>query len=322
MKTILYCPLWQYILIFVLLELLIFNLINLILWLLLSSFGFSSWLSLIVVNVFIVPIFFIIALRFVWTHYINVKPSASFAFNFDVGPWIHLVENASSSIVINWFTKKAMYTELLFGDSKNSLKPLSHLDFNYYLDYHNAAKIGSAKNMTQKPVKMHRVYLFGLDAGKIYFYRIPAKPFDSKIYSFKTANLKPTTVKFAVVGDTQNGGGFGDPNWSYPKIISSISENDIDLLLHVGDATDQGNDLKSWYCFLKTSSKVASRIPMLIAVGNHDTGTQYLQDKLTKKYPDEGANFDYFLGYKYDRQASEDEITSFQGRYFSTGYGF
>ena len=90
----------------------------------------------------------------------------------------------------------------------------------------------------------------------------------------------------------------------------------------MGDFCDQGNDLNSWGVTLKHTSQLADHIPIHIAVGNHDTGTHYMKDPTVKKsYPDEGANFDYLLNYRYDTPADEDEITPFRGRYFSFPYG-
>ncbi len=60
--------------------------------------------------------------------------------------------------------------------------------------------------------------------------------------------------------------------------------------------------------------------PMHIAVGNHDTGTNYMKDTEVKRYPDEGANFDYLFGYHYQRPATENEMTAFKGRYFAFYY--
>ena len=123
-----------------------------------------------------------------------------------------------------------------------------------------------------------------------------------------------------MIGDTQNGGGLGTPGWAYPTLAKSMQTQSFDLLMHVGDASEQGNDVRFWHAFLATSGDMLAQHPMHIAVGNHDTGTNYMKDTEVKRYPDEGANFDYLFGYHYQRPATENEITAFKGRYFAFYY--
>ena len=253
------------------------------------TFRFLSFLiSLVIIS--------IIDFKVLYGRFINVRPSASFAYMFDDGPWFHFIDDPRTSIVINWITKESTYGFIEFGDSIDTMKEF----------------------ILEEKDKIHRKSFINLIPDKVYYYRIQHL---ERVYSFKTAPEMSDHVMVAVIGDTQNGGGLGDPNWSFPKIADAIKrESKLDVLLHVGDLTDQGNDLRSWHAYFASAKDILSKVPMFVAVGNHDTGTNHMHDKEMKKYPDEGANFDYFLGYKYSVPETESQTTSFRGRYYSFDY--
>ncbi len=244
-----------------------------------------------------ITIISLIDFTFIYRRFINVKPSASFAYLFDDGPWLHYDGDPSHSIVINWITRKLTNGLIWFGESESTL---------------------TAYDLQDKS-RIHRRCFTGLIADRKYYYRIQTS---DRIYSFKTPPESFDNFVFAVVGDTQNGGGLGIPNWAFPKLVEAIErEPKLDLLLHVGDLTDQGNDLRSWHSYFNAAKHLLSRVPMHVAVGNHDTGTNYMHDKEMHKYPDDGANFDYLLGYRYAVPPTEDQTTAFKGRYYSFTYG-
>ncbi len=260
----------------------------------------TSWnTSLFRMVLFFLSLLLISAIDFqiLYRKFINVRPSASFAYPFDDGPWLHFIDDPAHSVVINWISKEKGEGIIRFGESESTMEK-------YVLQDHS---------------RIHRRAFTGLLADHVYYYQIQER---NTVYSFKTPSDCLEHVVFALVGDTQNGGGLGDPNWAFPKLVDAIQrEPKLDLLLHVGDLTDQGNDLRSWHAYFDAAKNLLSRVPMHVAVGNHDTGTNYMHDKAMKKYPDEGANFDYLLGYKYAVPAAEDQTTSFKGRYYSFKYG-
>jgi len=236
-----------------------------------------------------------------WGQFVVVRPSAMWMYQWDSGPWLNFTEQPSSSMTINWITKDLSPTELLWGEDLKSLS-----------------------KVTGEKGKIHRIYLSNLKSNTKYYYQLKNFPNDSNIHHFTTAPDNSTVnspVAFIVVGDTQNGGGFSQPDWAYPKLIDQIEHETFDLVLHTGDASDQGNDIKSWKEFLDQSHRICADHPLQIAIGNHDSGSNYLQDKTIKKYRDDGANFDYLLGYKYGRPVSERQITSYLGRYYALDYG-
>ncbi|MBD3350375.1 MAG: hypothetical protein GF364_02710 [Candidatus Lokiarchaeota archaeon] len=255
-----------------------------------------SIMTILYVDLILVPIATLVILNFLWKRFINVTPSASFAHEWNEGPWLHYKNDPMHSIVINWFTREKTKTEILFGPSKNEMNEIKG-----------------------ELCKIHHVYIDKLEPNTKYFYKILNFP-DSNTYSFMTAPLADSPFNLVLVGDTQNGGGFGTENWGYKYLVEGILQNDFNLFMNMGDASDQGNDIKSWHQYFKTSKPITVSHPMHIAVGNHDTGTNYLHDDSIKKYPDEGANFDYFLDYAYERPYDENQITPFKSRYFSFDY--
>jgi Calcineurin-like phosphoesterase/Purple acid Phosphatase, N-terminal domain len=286
-----------------LIEIALIIILNLITALILFLIKISyNWNLSIPINSIIIIAFYMSLWYYLSHRFLKVVPSASFAFNYDDGPWIHWRSDPRTSMTINWTTKNETESRLEYGLDQNSMEILEGT-----------------------PGKIHHVEIQGLSPGTKYFYRIIDFNKDNSIHHFSTAPASSTECHFAIVGDTQNGGGFGHKDWAYPAMIERMQKNvetkQLDLILNVGDFCDQGNDLNSWHVTLD-ASKLAANVPMHVAVGNHDTGTHYMKDPtVKKKYYDDGANFDYFFNYKYERPPDEDEITPFQGRYYSLTYG-
>jgi hypothetical protein len=297
-RTILHRPLWIFVLAILTLVGLVIIILNLLFWLICFLLKYSINLDFLLIfdsGLYVTLTFFVI--HYLWKHFVNVEPSLSFLNQYDDGPWLHWIADPKTSMVINWITRNETPTALDFGEDIKNLR-----------------------NITGPKGKIHHLSLTELTPNTTYYYRIKDFSKDPSINSFQTAPTDPRPFAFTVVGDTQNGGGLGLPDWAYPFLAQNMATKDFDLFMHVGDACEQGNDVRSWHAFLDASRDVLKNHPMHIAIGNHDTGTNYMKDKLVKKYPDEGANFDYLLDYHYKRPLEENEMTSFKGRYFSFYY--
>ena len=240
----------------------------------------------------------IIVVRYVYYRFFNVIPSISYAYEWEEGPWLTWKESTRSSVCINWYTPIISKGELLLFENGSQSRKVGKMNVN-----------------------LHRICLSGLRANTTYKYKIIGLSNDDKTHKFRTSSSNTQDpFNFVVVGDSQNGGGYSKKNWAYPLLINAMVEMPFEFYVHVGDATDQGNDLKSWHEFFKASNQIFSEKPVLIAVGNHDTGTNMLKDPDGKKYPDEGANFDYLFDYPYQAPVGEGEITPFRGRYYHVRY--
>ncbi|MEX2681222.1 MAG: metallophosphoesterase [Candidatus Sigynarchaeota archaeon] len=231
-------------------------------------------------------------------HIFNVVPSASFAYTFDDGPWLSFRGDPRTSIVVNWVTKDVTGTRV------------------EYSQFGHPPSI-----VTGVPGRIHHLVLDGLVAGTRYSYRVLDFSKNGTIHEFTTAPATPGPFRFAVIGDTQNGGGKSPEQWAYPRLLEAIAAAKPAFIAHAGDATDQGNDLVSWHEFFDAKPQILATTPLHVAAGNHDTGTHALTDRSQKKRPDEGANYDYFFDYPYGMPRDEDEITAMRGRFYSFTYG-
>lgn len=236
------------------------------------------------------------AWRWLDHRFFHVKPGAERWLATIDGPWLSLRGGPATSIVVNWFasTPHGGLVEAWPVDDANSRQTFGN---------------GAGK--------VHHVVLAGLAPATPHAYRIVEGPLAGKGGTFTTPGPLDEFTPFtlAAIGDTQNGGGRSRPTWAYPRVVESLARDRPGIIVHAGDATDQGNDIASWHEFLTASLPVAGSTPVMIAVGNHDTGTNMLNDPGARKRPDEGANFDYLIGHAYGAPPDEDEITPFRGRF-------
>ncbi len=295
---ILYRPLWLYLLALLGIGLGVFILVDIFIAiiLMLASVLFSFWIlvgwSLVSYSVVMGGI-----CRFLWKRFVRVTPSSSFALQGNFGPWLSWIDDPKTTMVVNWFTGDLTPSRVEYGLDQGHLQEVEGI-----------------------PGKIHHVAILGLTPGTTYQYRVMNFPHDIQFHSFSTAPGEFRSFSFAILGDTQNEGGAQIEGWALPPLMTAMKDASPDLILHTGDLTDQGNDVHSWRVTLDAISTLAADRPLHVAIGNHDTGTQYMHDKSMKKYPDEGANFDYLLGYRYKRPPTENQATSFASRYYSFDY--
>jgi hypothetical protein len=296
---ILHKPLWHFLCILAVILRVIIAIIFTILW---YAFSLDNIVLILGISTGIFIGFYLVAVQFLYYRFFNVKPSASFAFKHDIEPWLSWREDPKTTITITWCTKNISETKIAYGLSEITMAVIEG-----------------------KPGLLHRITISNLQPGMKYIYRIEGNPLFSKTYTFQTAPSPSNSqekIRFIVFGDTQNGGGWKTDNWGYPALLQASKQHAYDLIMNLGDFCDQGNDLNSWYVTLSETAKIASEKPLHVAVGNHDTGTNYMNDPEAKKvYPDDGANFDYFFGYRYAHYDEEDEITPFRSKYYSFSYG-
>jgi hypothetical protein len=127
--------------------------------------------------------------------------------------------------------------------------------------------------------------LDGLRPGTTYYYGVGHEGFDpataqafATIGSFTTAPARPERFVFTA---------FGDQGVSYHALAndSLILAQDPSFHLHAGDIcyadpsgsghTSDTYDARTWDQFLAQTESVASRVPWMIAVGNHDMEAWY-----------------------------------------------
>ena len=116
-----------------------------------------------------------------------------------------------------------------------------------------------------QPATLYR-YRVGDDAGGF-----------SPEYSFRTAPpSRPDCgrFRFVVVGDSRSGS--PDPHKgasrAWPALATRAASHLPAFILHDGDIVRSGHDRAQWRDHLEVSSPLSALVPILYALGNHDTG--------------------------------------------------
>lgn len=158
-----------------------------------------------------------------------------------VPPWLTIAGNPSTTITVNWITKKPIGTSLEIGETKSHLKPLI-----------------SDSGRTH----LHSLTIRDLTPGTAYFYRI-----DKKIYRFKTASVEGD-FRITVLGDMQPYR--SDTLQSNRKMARTLAAEAGDLVVQLGDIAENGGINAFWLETLTNISRFSSSRPFIAAAGNHD----------------------------------------------------
>ncbi len=122
---------------------------------------------------------------------------------------------------------------------------------------------------------VHEVELTGLTPDTTYYY-IAGDPTDgySQERSFTTGLVQDPlcgVFSFVFVGDNRPDPTFGGgENW--PQILGESAQHGPRFVLNGGDLVIEGDDIGQWVDFLGWTSPVASVIPFMPCIGNHDDG--------------------------------------------------
>jgi hypothetical protein len=139
--------------------------------------------------------------------------------------------------------------------------------------------------------RRHQVRLSGLEAGRAYYYAIPA--WGNAIHSFVAAPGASQPVRLLCLGDTENTAADRD-TLSYGGEVLGLARTYYGArgaphcMLHLGDLVKFGNDLKAWSDFFTDIAGVASMTPFMAALGNHELKG------------DGGSHYDYFFSHPRD----------------------
>lgn len=156
---------------------------------------------------------------------------------------------------------------------------------------------------------VHIKELTGLDAATTYYYQVGdgVRRFED-IQQTKTAAAKGGTFKLAFASDFHDNSG-----QVWEKMVPHIMQKEPDLFIHLGDIITRG-DTRPWNSsFFTISEPMLSRIPMIGAVGNHETG-----DK-----PSGGPStyFDYFSSFSHGYIDGTEAIDPRGESYYAMDYG-
>ncbi len=186
-----------------------------------------------------------------------------------VGPYLQNV--TTTGITIMWETNRPATSLVEFGESAR---------FAHRVD-------------ASDTVRIHEVRLSGLRPGTPYFYRVVSRDVGgreaaSDTFSFQTAVGKETAFAFAVVGDSR----------TYPERWQRIAERvwaeRPNFVLHVGDVVSDGRVKEQWLDeFLRPASVLMSRVPLFVAIGNHERNSHWFYDYMSNPPPENYYTFRY-----------------------------
>jgi hypothetical protein len=122
---------------------------------------------------------------------------------------------------------------------------------------------------------IHEVTLTGLEPNTIYYYKAGSNSDGfSEERSFKTGPVQDTNCgrfSFGYLGDNRPDPTFGGgENW--PQILGQAAKANPDFMINGGDLVIDGDKIDEWIKFLGWTENVASRIPLMPTIGNHDDG--------------------------------------------------
>ena len=190
----------------------------------------------------------------------------------------------------------------------------------------------------------HRVRLQGLTPGTVYEYQVKQGP-ETHSSSFSTAPTGNQSIRLIAYSDSETEpesttmspvdwpacAGSNRPEGitqylvnqteGYHTNLKMISERKPDLILIPGDLVETGGEQRDWEEFWRHNageySSIASRIPLVAAIGNHENFAGP-----GGGYSSAGANFatDKFLTY-FESQDNEASDPKHRGRYHRLNYG-
>eukprot|EP00490_Sorites_sp_Unknown_P022601 CAMPEP_0114685014 /NCGR_PEP_ID=MMETSP0191-20121206/59897_1 /TAXON_ID=126664 /ORGANISM="Sorites sp." /LENGTH=364 /DNA_ID=CAMNT_0001968759 /DNA_START=426 /DNA_END=1517 /DNA_ORIENTATION=+ len=202
------------------------------------------------------------------------------------------------SMVIVWIQKAVNNPVIKYGLSKNRLDMIyyatnfTEINADDYCDQNDGEMAGTAGYF-----KMDMIitgYLTGLEADTEYFYSVGDEIYGyTDVYSFKTAPLngkytkRDDTIKMILFGDmgdltvdgslhhswdNNNKGELGSINTTQTIIDYYLNgESDYtDIISHCGDVSYSVGYESEWDTFLFQISNIATTIPYMTGIGNHE----------------------------------------------------
>lgn len=120
---------------------------------------------------------------------------------------------------------------------------------------------------------IHRAIMSELQPATTYYYQVGADDSSgwSSIYSFKTfANDKD--IRFAVIADMAY-----DTNSDHTvaDMISMVDKGLIDVVIHSGDISYADGYMPHFDDFMNKIQPIATRVPYMVAPGNHEFGYNF-----------------------------------------------
>jgi len=194
-------------------------------------------------------------------------------FDWVVKPYLQ--SPTTSEMTVMWETTRSASSKVLFGPSKDKLTEAS----------------GSFTKNFQSLV--HKVTLTGLTPESHYVYRVESvdsegRKLESELMTFRTAPTRDRSVRFTIVGDTQD-------NPAVNKRIAEHMWNERpDFFMIVGDLVGTGANKTHWTeHFFGSMRPLLDRVPLIPVIGNHEGDARLYYDYMSVPAPEYWYKFSY-----------------------------
>jgi hypothetical protein len=222
-------------------------------------------------------------------------------FSQDINPYLQAAR--PTSIYINWKTDNGTNPKVFYGTDETNL---------------NMMASGTTENLEPKdtdyntPYHYHTVKLLELSANTGYYYQAISGTSDiSTIHYFKTPpNLGDDTgiLRFIALGDHQIINYNGTPYMKYNELVLAAKEKaeelygrplaeNFNLIMNDGDQVDLGKLQHYEEIHFNKTSPITADLPLITAVGNHETyGSTYQNGAMQAYYDHFVLNDDWTYG--------------------------
>ncbi|MCP4271175.1 MAG: metallophosphoesterase family protein [Gammaproteobacteria bacterium] len=256
----------------------------------------------------------------------------------------YLQNPSPTGMTILWFSHSKIPGQLFYSknDFNKELKLVSTPIKATALEYSDWEKKTFIAADQPIPPYKHQIHIDNLTPDTTYNYRViqAENKFNA---SFKTAPNNNKPIRFIVYSDSEtepeSTGKFSrwdnpetkgkrkyliDQTQGYSNNLSVIRSRNPDLVLIAGDLVQSGGEQRDWDEFWLQNTKakgkdsLASNIPMLAALGNHE----YFEGPQSDKYNQPGSEraVNKYLEF-FEYPANKSAIKEQQGRYYSLQYG-
>jgi predicted phosphodiesterase len=196
---------------------------------------------------------FLFALPLTFLGFISVSSTTSDPVEHPVpafvrGPYLSSV--TQNSIVISWTTVAEVKAKVLYGQKTTT------------------QKVSTDESLSL----VHSLTVSGLEANKLYWYRVIAGNDTTAAYEFWTAPVGVnTTFTLAAYGDTRTN------HNAHVSVLRQMSLHQPRIILNSGDLVSR-NTVANWDAYFADicdSTHVGQTIPMYASPGNHESGQMY-----------------------------------------------
>ena len=145
--------------------------------------------------------------------------------------------------------------------------------------------------------RLHAATITGLAPGQRVFYRVgDAAGGFSAVASFRTlevdAGSDARALRIVSIADMGNG---NLSDHTVAQITQLVEQGAVDLVLHTGDISYADGDMAHWDSFMRKVEPIASRVPYLVAPGNHEFWFNFTAYKARFHMPGVTENMYYAL---------------------------